>query len=203
MTFWNFRADMRAQMRRFARQYAKKKLRFEGYPDFCLRAWADLHPEWQDMSDEEMNDPDVNFSHAEATDGWIAALPRVMRVGDLQTAVDQFNRPDKYAEGHTNYELHKWNYAIEHQFRRIKKIYVKVQVPKPTRKNPIAKRTINYHWLRPVRGKEFIRQAVAHLNRMQQGIDEETERLNLGLKIKTIDEAIEERLRWQENGGNP
>ena len=126
------------------------------------------------MNPDMVDDPDMNFSHAEAVRGYLSPKPVAYRKGDLRLFIDSLGRPDAYAMAKLKRQILYWNQQIAHRMSMIYVYSCEVEEINPATKRREEKRVlVDYDYLRVLRGKDFVSRVEGHIDETIHGLERE------------------------------
>lgn len=166
------------------------------YPNFVIQAESEINP-------DRTNDPDVNFSEAEAIGGFITPIPIRRRTinTDIRLFIDEFGRPDPYAIRFFKSIRSVWNDDPKNQTRHIYCLTYDARQLLPRNRA----RIVQHKYLQTLRGEDAVRQLDRHLVNGIDGLEETRLSIQPSANVDEVDRAIREVLEENEriqNGGD-
>jgi hypothetical protein len=174
-----YRPEIYQELARISRKWSRLN-----YPRFCIQSMYDMNP-------DHINDPDMNFSHAEAVRGFLSPKPLTYRKGDLRLFLDSLGRPDKYAIEKLKREIGYWNQKIANRLNMVYVFSCEVEeiIPATARKEETRNLAI-YDYLRVLRGRDFVSHVEGHIDGTIGGLEERKEWIQDSVDGRKVDRAV-------------
>jgi len=174
-----YRPEIYNELARISRKWFRLN-----YPRFCIQSMNDINPERRD-------DPDVNFSHAEAVRGYLSPKPTKHRQGDLRLFIDSLGRPDKYAMANLKRQIFNWNQRIANRLNMIYVYSCEVEEIIPaTRRHEERRTRVKYDYLRVLRGSDFVNHVEGHIDGTIGGLEKRKDIIQDSRNGRRVDTAI-------------
>lgn len=158
------------------------------YPRFAIQAESEINPEFS-------NDPDVNFSEAEAVGGFITPIPVRYRtpVTDIRLYFDEIGRPDLYSIRFFRKMRLEWNKDRKNITSMVQCFRYDVVEVQRNRKV-----MVQHEYLQTLRGRDRVNQLGSHVRSTIDGLEGKFEDIQMSADPRTVDARIEEVLRENE-----
>ncbi len=183
-----YRPEIYRELARISRKWFRLN-----YPRFCIQSIQEMNP-------ERLNDPDMNFSHAEGVRGFLSPKPVEYRKGDLRLFLDSLGRPDKYAMVNLKRQIFYWNQKIANRLNMIYVYSCEVEEIAPATARREERRTlVNYDYLRVLRGKDFVGRVDGHIDNTIGGLEERKEWIRDSIDGRKVDAAVRTILTQNEH----
>lgn len=185
-----YRPEIYRELARISRKWHKLN-----YPRYCIQAMHEINP-------DNLNDPDMNFSHVEGVRGYLSPKPLThrQRQGDLRLYIDSLDRPDKYATSNLNRQIVYWNLDIANHLNMIYRFSWEVEEIRPaTSRRKEIRTLVVYDYLRVLRGKDFVGNIQNHIDGTIGGLQERIEAIQDSRDGRKVDAAVRNILTENEH----